>query len=186
MRRSPRLGRLIWLLAGPLLAACGGGPSAAAPTIAPADAGVHCAAGDHGLNEPQLGWSFCYPGTWKFRERVQQSLNPAGVDDTFDIVDVPPSPNPDQGKFGFLIIGTYVRGGSPDLASWVAKNVGDGITLEPIKWGNAKEAAIVSGSHRRYALTANHVVLLDPRGADGNLDLDGQLSSRLGSWNFQY
>ncbi len=80
-------GRLLALLAGPLLAACAGtGSAAPAPTVAAADAGIHCPQGDHGLSQPQLGWSFCYPGTWKFRERVQKSDYPSGVDDTFDIV----------------------------------------------------------------------------------------------------
>jgi hypothetical protein len=170
-----------------LLAACASPSShSAPPSVAPLDGGVKCPTGDHGLSERQLGWSFCYPATWKFRERVQQSLAPVGVDDTFDIVDVPPAPSPDQGKFGFVIIGTYVRGDSPDLATWVKKYVGPDVQLERISWGNAKEAAIVSGSNRRYALTPNHVVMLDPRSGDGNLDVGGQLAKRLDTWSFSF
>jgi hypothetical protein len=150
------------------------------------DAGVKCPAGDHGLRERQLGWSFCYPGTWKFRERVQQSPAPVGVDDTFDIVDVPPNPSPEQGKFGFVIIGTYVRGDSPDLATWVKRYVGEEVVLERISWGNAKEAALVTGTNRRYALTPNHVVMLDPRSGSGNLDVATLMAQRLGTWRFEY
>ncbi len=187
--RTPLLFAALLLIAA---AACQGssGPArpASQPSVRSAAGPIQCPATDHGIDEVQLGWGFCYPATWKFRERVQPTQQPPGVDATFDIVVAPPTgrPQADQGLFAFMIIGTYDAGGSSTLKEWAAKNIGE-VTLNPISWGNAREAAEVSGERpTRIALTAHHVVLLDIRAGAGNLDLDQEMAKRLGTWRFDY
>lgn len=159
---------------------------AAAPTVRPASGSLTCPGGDHGLDEAQLGWGFCYPPTWRFRERLQPTSNPKGVDATFDIIVVPPVEEADKGQFGFLIVGTYETGGAGSLREWAARYLGD-VKLAPLQWGNATDAATLSGPNpRRIALTPHHVVLMDIREGRGNLDLDSELSKRLASWKFEY
>jgi hypothetical protein len=172
------------------------------PSVAQIGSDLHCTGGDHGFEDSQAGWGFCYPGTWKYNERSQfqtPATAPAELDLTFDITDIPcesPAPgrgtpsarpicSPNAGLFAFMIVSTFERGGSPSLASWVQANLKPPPTLTPIDWGNATEAAIMSDG-RRIALTPNHVVILDLRGGQGNLDLEAQMSKRLGTWKFLY
>lgn len=195
MRSVFRCGRLLSLLACLLMAACQG-PAGAAPNPKPTlqtQAGpIKCPKGDHGLDEVELGWGFCYPGSWRYRERLQNSAEPRGVDATFDIVNDLGSPppgtaqSPDQGLFGFMIIGTYEKGQSASLRDWAAANLGGGLDLTRISWGNAGEAYLVNPIHKRIAMTAHHVILLDIREGAGNLALDSAMSQRLATWRFDY
>ncbi|HKV86810.1 MAG TPA: hypothetical protein VJT78_02305 [Candidatus Dormibacteraeota bacterium] len=142
----------------------------------------------------QVGWGFCYPADWRYIERSQGSQSPPGLDLTFDITNVPPSPvacssptngvqSPCSGQFGFMIISTYERGGAPDLASWAQSNLVPPPVLQPITWGNAQEAAILSDG-RRLAFTQHHVVIMVLHSGSGYLDLEGQMSTRLNTWRF--
>src|SRR5438105_5875967 len=123
MRAVPRKLQA-WILAGALLAlgACQTGPgqSPPSPTVSTVQTGVRCDAGDHGYNDAQLGWGFCYPGTWRFSQRFQQSDQPPGTDATFDIIDEPPCAAPSaqgarpscphtEGVSACTIVGTYKR-----------------------------------------------------------------------------
>lgn len=149
------------------------------PSIKTEGQNVKCPSGDHGIDEVQFGWSWCYPSTWKFQERLQPTTRPVGVDATYDIVNDLPAGQPGSGDFGFLIVGTYEIGTSTDLESWVTANIGPGLTLTPISWGNAKSAA-VDDQGRRFALTATHVVEMDVRGQA----IADQMSKRLDTWKF--
>ncbi len=174
------------LLALLALAACeASAPQSAPPPPAPAGQKLACANGDHGLFEAQLGWGFCYPPNWRFRERVQTSTFPIGVDTTFDITDGS-SKQPTSGQFAFLIVGTYELGTATSLTEWLAANGVPDAQVETIRWGNAGEAVKLTNSSLRYALTKHHVVLLDPRQGAENLDLEGELAKRLGTWQFDY
>lgn len=165
-----------------LAAACNVGPTGAGPGKPPQvttqSAGTTCDASDHGLYEAGFGWSFCYPGTWKFQERLQPTSAPRGVDATFDITNASPPGSPGSGDFGFMIISTDQIGGASDLRSWVATNVGPG-TLTTITWGNSREAVIDSAG-RRFALTAHHVVEMDVRGEA----ISAEMAKRLVTWKF--
>jgi hypothetical protein len=164
-----------------LLAACStnSNPRAAeaSPTVQPAGAGLHCQPDDHGLDVPELGWGFCYPSGWHFVEREATTTTPAGVDTTLDVVG-------SDGLFGFMIIGSYERGSAADLASWLAANAPADADDQSIAWGNAQSAVEVKGQLRRYALTRHRVYLLSLRQGANNLDLDAEMSKRLGTWNF--
>ena len=152
--------------------------STAPPQVSTQGAGTACDAADHGLFEAGIGWSFCYPGTWKFQERLQPTTSPKGVDATFDITDASPRGSPGSGDFGFLIISTDQIAGAPDLKTWVATNIG-AVTLTPISWGNAREAAVDTAG-RRFALTAHHVVEMDVRGDA----ISAEMAKRLVTWKF--
>lgn len=154
------------------------------PRPSPPAAVARCSGDDHTLEEISLGWAFCYPSRWHYRERFQPSAAPRGVDTTLDVVVVAPTPGPDQGEFGFMIIGSYERGDKPDLPQWLAANVADGLTLQPITWGNAQAAVKVTGQTRRFALTATRVFELDVHQGEGNLSLDSAMADRLASWHF--
>src|SRR5919109_100334 len=131
-----------------LLVSCQVGAGATPhPVISSVQTGADCRQGDHAYDDAQLGWAFCYPGTWRFNERFQRSDAPAGTDATFDVVNEPacaspeiaggrPVCPPDSGLFGFMIVGTYQRGTATSLADWLkAAEPGDTDT-EPITWGN--------------------------------------------------
>ena len=125
------------------LAGCSLGPTAKpapAPTVATEGQGLKCSGGDHGIQEVQFGWSWCYPATWKFQERLQPTSQPKGVDATFDIVNDLPRGQVGSGDFGFLIVGTYQIGTAIDLAAWITANIGADEGLTAISWGNAKDA----------------------------------------------
>jgi len=165
------------------------------PSVAQIGGDLKCSAGDHGYEDQQAGWGFCYPGTWKYNERSQGSAVPPGLDLTFDITDAPcstppagassnPQCSPGAGVFAFMIISTYERGSSGSLAGWVQSNLANNDTLgDNITWGNAVEAAKLSDG-RRIALTPHHVVILDLH--SGLLDLESEMSSRLDTWKFSY
>lgn len=164
------------------------------PSVSQIGAGLKCPAGDHPFTDPQVGWGFCYPGTWKYVEKSQGSQSPAPVelDLTFDITDVPCSPVPsgisgsancsgDAGLFGFMIISTFERGDAPNLASWMQANMKAVTVAQPITWGNAVEAARLADG-RRVALTQHQVVVMDLR--SGTLDLEAAMAPRLSTWHF--
>jgi hypothetical protein len=165
------------------------------PSVAQIGSNLKCASGDHGFEDSQAGWGFCYPGTWKYQERSQGSASPPGLDLTFDITDIPcatpsdpnthPVCSPDAGLFAFMIISTYERSSSADLASWEQANLAVVPTSETISWGDAVEAAKFSDG-RRIALTQHHVVIMDLHSGVGHLDLETQMSSRLGTWKFTF
>ena len=176
---------VISALSGVLLAtAC---QTSAAPPPAPTPTPVaekKCSADDHYIDEISLGWSFCYPSSWRYRERFQPSKDPQGVDATFDIVVNSGTPGPDQGAFGFMIVGSYDRGGIADLTAWAAKYLPDGTKLASISWGNAIAAATVTGGHERLAMTDHRIYVLDVHEGQGNLSLDTEMGKRLSSWKF--
>ena len=179
-----------------VLAGCQTGPpTRPVPSVAQIGSNLKCASGDHGFEDPQAGWGFCYPGTWKYQERSQGSTSPPGLDLTFDITDIPctsptgasarPVCSPDAGLFAFMIISTYERGSSPDLASWEQANLVVVPSSDSISWGDAVEAARFSDG-RRIALTQHHVVIMDLHSGVGHLDLETQMSSRLDTWKFTF
>lgn len=163
------------------------------PSVAQIGGDLNCGGGDHGFEDVQAGWGFCYPGSWKYNERSQASQTPPGLDLTFEITDAPcttppaggkPNCSPNAGDFAFMIISTYERGSSTDLGSWVQANLPSTETVGPaIVWGNAQQAAKLSDG-RRIALTPHHVVIMDLH--SGLLDLESVMSSRLYTWKFTY
>ena len=163
------------------LAGCSLTPAkpAPAPPIRTEGQGVKCPGTDHGIDEVQFGWAWCYPASWKFQERLQPTKQPSGVDATFDIVNDLPQGQPGSGDFGFLIVGTYQIGTAPDLTAWIATNIGPGEALSPISWGNAKDAQ-QDDQGRRFALTATRVVEMDVRGNA----IASEMGKRLATWKF--
>ena len=192
------------------------------PSVAQIGSNLKCPSGDHGFEDPQAGWGFCYPGGWRYNERSQGSQNPPGLDLAFDITYAPPTPapcsspvatagsphpnaTPCSGDFAFMIISTYERGASNDLAGWIVANLNppspspssspsnpplpspsssrSPISLESISWGNAVEAGRLPDG-RRIALTPHHVVIMDLH--SGLLDLESAMSTRLNTWKFSY
>lgn len=182
-----------------LLVACQpGSQPRAVPSVPQVGAGIKCTSGDHPYSDPQTGWGFCYPSTWRYTEKSQATDSPSGVDLTFDITCLsnckPPCPTasaggeaaqctPESGLFGFMIISTYGRGSSSSLSSWVSSNMPHAAAGDTISWGNALEAVKLKDG-RRVALTPHFVVVLDLH--DSPLDLEGEMSSRLGTWRFTY
>ena len=197
MPRPPAARKLVAIAAALIaLAGCQSGSGArAVPSVAEIGGDLKCAPGDHGFEDFQAGWGFCYPGTWRYNERSQSSQNPTGLDLTFDITDIPctsatgasapPLCSPDAGLFAFMIISTYDRGDAASLADWETVNLPRAQTAETITWGDALEASrLVDG--RRIALTQHHVVILDLHSGQGHLDLEAQMSTRLDTWKFTY
>ncbi|MDQ6878858.1 MAG: hypothetical protein M3082_14445 [Candidatus Dormibacteraeota bacterium] len=183
-----------------LIGACQSPPvNRPVPTVAQIGADLNCPTPDHGFEDSEAGWGFCYPATWKYFEKSQVYLQPIHrLDLTFDVTDVPcvlgtpaagetPHPvcSPGAGLFGFVIISTWDRGTAPDLATWMKAYLSPLPAAQPIVWGNASEAAKLSDG-RRIALTPHHVVILDLRAGVGQLDLEAAMSSRLNSWRFTY
>lgn len=170
-----------------LLSAC---ETAAAPAPQPSvgvvGSTIRCSGVDHAIDDPQLGWGFCYPGSWRFRERAQQLDAPTGVDTTFDIVDASPRGSSNSGKTGFMILGTYELGPSSTLQDWLDRYVDKGLESTPIEWGNARESVLVAASGRRYARTPHHVIVLEIRGGGDNLDVEGEMAQRLKTWKFVF
>jgi hypothetical protein len=163
------------------------------PSVPQIGGDLKCSGGDHGYEDLQAGWGFCYPGTWKYTQRSQASESPSGLDLTFDVTDVPcssPGPggaaprcSPNAGLFAFMIISTYQRGTSGDLTTWVQANLKPTPDLQTISWGNAVEAVRLNDG-RRIALTPHHVVIMDLH--SGLLDLETEMGSRLGTWKFSF
>lgn len=166
------------------------------PSVAQIGADLKCANGDHGFEDFQAGWGFCYPGTWKYQERSQGIQSPPGLDLTFDITDIPctsapgasaaPVCSPDAGLFAFMIISTYDRGNAPNLAAWEnAYMTPPPASQTVITWGDAVEASKLADG-RRIALTKHHIVIMDLHSGQGHLDLEAQMSSRLDTWKFSF
>jgi hypothetical protein len=182
-----------------LVAACQSGPTnRPVPSVSQIGGDLKCASGDHGFSDSEAGWGFCYPGTWRYNERAQSSINPPRLDLTFDITDVPCAPaspvggqtprtvcSPGAGLFGFMIISTYERGSSPDLVSWMQTTLPAVPEHQTIAWGNAVEAFRLADG-RRIALTQHRVVIMDLRSALNQLNLEGAMSARLDTWKFSY
>jgi hypothetical protein len=191
-----------------VLAACQPGDTTRpTPSVQQLGADLKCESGDHGYADP-AGWGFCYPADWRYQVRAQPSVDIRGfqeLDITFDITNTPtvngsplppcrsPAPPPQTpavcsttaGLFAFMIVSTYQRKGSPDLASWLQDDIKPAPTASAITWGNAVEAVRLDDG-RRVALTKTEVVVLDLRSGAGNLDLENEMSSRLGTWRFYY
>lgn len=182
------------------LAACqiGAPGPRSVPTVPQIGGDLKCASGDHGYEDQQVGWGFCYPSTWRYTEKIQATDNPTGVDLTFSITCLsdckPQCPTPatgqppatcatEPGLFGFMIVSTYDRAGAGDLGSWLSTKLPQATKGDPLNWGNAIEAARLSDG-RRAALTTHNVVILDVH--PSLLDLDGEMASRLGTWKFIY
>jgi hypothetical protein len=184
-----------------MVSACQTGPvNHPVPSVSQIGGDLKCASGDRGYSDAAAAWGFCYPDTWKYYQRVQSSTNPVRLDLTFDITDancVPGSPvagatprpvcASGAGKFGFMIISTFERGSSTDIANWMQANLLKPIPTiaEEIAWGNAHEAVRLSDG-RRIALTEHHVVMLDLRTTLDQLDLESLMSSRLNTWVFTF
>lgn len=156
------------------------------PSVPQIGADLKCGPGDHAYEDPQGGWGFCYPASWKYTIKAQtsQSPDPVELDVTFNITNDPCGKtgcDPTEGLFGYMIISTYERGGSLSLADWLAANLKSASADQPISWGNSVEAAKLTDG-RRIALTAHHVVIIDLR--PGPLDLEAAMSSRLSTWKF--
>jgi hypothetical protein len=186
------------------------------PSVAQIGKDLKCDSGDHGFEDIQAGWGFCYPGTWKYIERSQASATPPGLDLTFDITDIPcasPPPgsnasarpvcSPNAGLFAFMIISTYERGSSPSLAAWIKDNLTQQPTPSPSPTASPAATpspaaipqpirwgnsteAAVLPDGRRIALTPHHIVILDMHSGEGHLDLESPMSTRLGTWKFLY
>lgn len=182
------------------LAACQPNAPHPVPSVQQIGADLKCANGDHPFEDQQAGWGFCYPGTWRYIERSQSSQSPPGLDLTFDVTFAPDTPVPCvspsaagagatpraaacSGQFAFMIISTYERGSTGDLAGWVSSNLNPAPQVTPISWGNAVEAGRLSDG-RRVALTQHHIVVLDLH--SGLLDLESEMSARLGTWKFSF
>jgi hypothetical protein len=98
-----------------------------------------------------------------------------------------------------MVISTYERGNSANVADWLQANGKDAsisptAVLTAIEWGDSIEAYKM-GDGRRIALTQHHVVLLDlhcgtSAGAcdpnQGHLDLEALMSARLQTWKFTF
>src|ERR1700674_1635673 len=82
-----------------VLAGCQAGPTPRpVPSVAQIGSNIKCASGDHGFEDSQAGWGFCYPAGWKYQEKSQPSATPPGLDLAFNVVFDPdvrvPCPNP--------------------------------------------------------------------------------------------
>src|SRR2546421_9714583 len=67
------------------------------PSVPQIGGNLKCAQGDHGYEDLQAGWAFCYPRNWKYIERSPAIQSPARLDPTLDIPNVartspPPGP----------------------------------------------------------------------------------------------
>ena len=193
------------------LVGCQPSQARAVPSVAQIGGDLKCVNGDHGFEDFQAGWGFCYPGTWKYTERSQGSQSPPGLDLTFDITNAPatpvpcpsatppppatvtpsaspsplPSNTPCSGQFAFMIISTYERGNASDLAGWEQANITPPQAMDPIAWGNSVQAGRLADG-RRIALTPHHVVILDLHSSGGLLDIETEMSSRLATWVFSF
>jgi hypothetical protein len=185
-----------------LLNGCQLGPvTHPAPTVAQIGSDLNCTSGDHGFEDGQAGWGFCYPATWQYLERVANPVDagPTHLDILLSITDVPcvpgtpiagESPRPvcqtNAGLFGLMVISTYDRAGATDLTGWMQANLKPAPAPgQPIQWGDATEAQQLTDG-RRIALTPHHVVVMELRFNKDGLDLESAMSTRLGTWKFLY
>jgi hypothetical protein len=184
-----------------LLNACLGRPAShPAPSVAQIGSDLNCAATDHGFEDGQAGWGFCYPATWQYLERVANPVDagPTHLDILLSITDVPCVPGtpiasetprpvcqPNAGLFGLMVVSTYDRAGAPDLTTWMQTNLKPVPVGQLIQWGNATEADQLADG-RRIALTPNHVVVMELRFNKDGLNLESFMSTRLSTWKFLY
>jgi hypothetical protein len=136
---TPRVRFLTVPLLAVVLAACQFGPqdTRPVPSVRQIGSDLKCASGDHGY-EDQVGWGFCYPGTWQYVLRSQSNNVPIPeLDLIFDVTNVPcttPSPIPGEGSprpvcgtgaglFGVIIVSTYTRNNASNLAAWIQANL---------------------------------------------------------------
>ncbi|TMB88660.1 MAG: hypothetical protein E6J37_06270 [Chloroflexi bacterium] len=84
-----------------------------------------------------------------------------------------------------MIISTYERLDAKDLVTWMQTTLTSVPDRQAILWGNAVEADQLSDG-RRIALTPEHVVILELRSGQGQLDLETAMSSRLNTWKFLF
>jgi hypothetical protein len=182
-----------------LLNACTRGPvTHPAPSVSVIGSDLNCPATDHGFEDGQAGYGFCYPATWRYLERVSNGTDagPIHLDILLSVTDVPCVPGtpvagasprpicePQAGLFGVIVISTYARAGATDLAGWMTANLTPVPVGQPIQWGNALEASRLTDG-RRIALTPNEVVVLELRFGKDGLDLESAMSTRLGTWKF--
>src|SRR2546428_2568012 len=59
------------------------------PSVPQIGGNLKCAQGDHGYEDLQAGWAFCYPRSRKYIERSPAVQSPSGLDLTFGIPNVP-------------------------------------------------------------------------------------------------
>jgi hypothetical protein len=181
-----------------LLNACQRGPvTHPPPSVAQIGGDLNCASGDHGFEDAEAGWGFCYPATWQYNERSNSSSNPTRLDLLLyftKVTCVPGTPDPSApkpvcspgtGSFGLIVVSTFESGSATDLSSWMRANLNPVPVGQAIQWGNATEANRLSDG-RRIALTQHHVVLMDLRSTKDGLDLEAQISARLSTWKFLY
>jgi hypothetical protein len=186
------------LVTGAAVGCQAGSSSHPVPSVVQIGSDLNCATGDHGFEDVQVGWGFCYPGTWKYQEKSQSSSSPspAELDLTFDITDIPctsPAPgaqggpvcSPGAGLFAFMIISTYQRNGASSLAAWEQTILPTTLPGQDVQWGNAVEAQQLADG-RRIALTPHQVVIMDLHSGVGNLNLEAAMSARLSTWKFSY
>lgn len=183
-----------------VLDACTRGPvSHPAPSVPQIGSDLNCPSPDHGFEDGQAGWGFCYPANWQYLERAGNGTDssPTHLDlllyftkvmcgtSTPDPTAPKPVCSPGTGSFGLVVVSTYDSGGATDLTTWMQANLKPVPTGQSIQWANATQAIQLSDG-RRIALTPHHVVLLDLRANKDGLDLEFQLSTRLSSWKFLY
>ncbi|HEX6488060.1 MAG TPA: hypothetical protein VF137_04175 [Candidatus Dormibacteraeota bacterium] len=147
---------------------------------------LHCAPGDSGEYDQQLGWAFCFPATWRALNGERTQKTTQGVDAVFDITDY--ATGPTNGFFGVFIISSDTRGSAANLQDWINTNIGTSLQLQPIQWGNAIEAYSEEGGPlpRYLALTPHMVVILELHSGPGNLDLKTAMTARFSTWKFTY
>jgi hypothetical protein len=181
--------------------ACTQGPvTRPAPSVAQIGSDLNCTSADHGFEDGQAGWGFCYPSTWQYLERVANPVDagPTHLDILLSITDVPcvqgspiagatprPTCAPNAGLFGLMVISTYDRAGASDLTTWMQTNLKPAPTGQSIQWGDATEAQQLSDG-RRIAMTAHHVVVMELRFNKDGLNLESFMSTRLNTWKFLY
>ena len=182
-----------------LLNACQLGPAThPVPSVNVIGSDLNCPASDHGFEDGQGGYGFCYPATWRYLERVTNGTDagPMHLDIYLSITDVPCVPGtpvagesprpvcePQAGLFGVMVVSTYHRAGATDLAGWMTANMKPVPVGQSIQWGNAVEASRLADG-RRIALTPENVVILELLFGKDGLDLESFMSTRLGTWKF--
>lgn len=175
------------------------------PSVAQIGEDLVCSSTEHAFEDAQAGWGFCYPESWRYNERAQGDTNPTRLDLTFDVTDtkagcpancpscVEPTPAPGgatpptctltSGLFGFMIISTYERLDAKDLVTWMQNTLPSVPARQAIVWGDASEADLLADG-RRIALTQQHVVIMELRSGQGQLNLEAEMSTRLSTWKF--
>src|SRR2546427_11538439 len=90
------------------------------PSVPQIGGNLKCAQGDHGYEDLQAGWGFCFPGSWKYIVGFQALHSPSGLDLTFVLTNLAcstppagqPQCSPDARLFSVVIISASHRGRS--------------------------------------------------------------------------